>query len=99
MKIIKGVFGIILFSLLTGCGSPDPDVEFLIQDMVKDGDVSESDARCFAKGFKKGMDKEGFVAYMDIKKKETTDIGDMGILMEALPVIMGVSIKCGIPLE
>lgn len=86
---------------LTGCGS-DPDVNYLAESMAADGSMTAKESKCLAEGLKKGLDAEQFEKFVNITRAddEGTESGkSFEFMMEILPVSLGASVKCGIPLN
>jgi len=97
---VKSLFVILTVFFLTACGSPDPDIAYLTEQFQSDDGMSEKQAKCLAKGLKKGLKSEQFEKYMAMERGEgETGLEDMGFVFEILPVSLAAGVKCGIPMD
>ena len=97
---VKSLFVILTVFFLTACGSPDPDIAYLTEQFQSDDGMSEKQAKCLAKGLKKGLKSEQFEKYMMMQRgEEEAGFESFGFALELLPVTLAASVKCGIPMD
>ena len=97
---VKSLFVFLAVFFLTACGSPDPDIVYLTEQLQSEDAMSEKQAKCLAKGLKKGLKPEQFEKYMAMERGEgEAGLEDMGFVFEILPLSLAAGVKCGIPMD
>ena len=108
MKLLNITAALTSMMFLASCGS-DPEIDAVVEHFVTTEGWPESDAKCYAKAVRKGVTDEQWIIFQtqsgltEVTDEKTATMENalegMGEMMAMLPIIMGASMKCGIPMD
>ena len=108
MKLLNITVALTSLMFLASCGS-DPEIDAVVEHFVDSEGWSKSDAKCYAKEVRNGVTDEQWIIFQTQsglieetdEKAATMENAFEGMeeMMAILPIIMGASLSCGIPMD